>query len=167
MQLAMYKTCLLKLRETWFIQMKQIFVRLQNDKVLHLESHLSPILFRRSNCYLATSHKFCVMPVTNYWMYTFSDSQCNDDTLEVVRNFRRSIKIIHSFRFYCLCLISVIANCMCSSTTLHVTVALNSQYMFVVGAKPFPANQTVKYECFHCDFQIVHILPVVYVLLYL
>ena len=26
-----------------------------------------------------------------------------------------------------------------------------------IGAKPFPANQKVKYECFHCAFQRVHI----------
>ena len=26
-----------------------------------------------------------------------------------------------------------------------------------VGAKLFPANQNVKYECFHCAFQIFHI----------
>ena len=27
--------------------------------------------------------------------------------------------------------------------------ALKWQYLVVVGAKPFPANQNVKYECFH------------------
>ena len=29
--------------------------------------------------------------------------------------------------------------------------------MFVVGAKLFPGNQNVKYDCFHCAFQIFHI----------
>ena len=41
-----------------------------------------------------------------------------------------------------------------ASLTLHVTVALKWQYLFAVGAKPFPANQNVKYECFHGAFQI-------------
>ena len=33
-------------------------------------------------------------------------------------------------------------------------VALNSQYLFVLGARPIPANQNVKYQYFHCAFQI-------------
>ena len=36
-------------------------------------------------------------------------------------------------------------------------VALKSQYLFVVGAKPFPANRKVKHERFHCAFKIFHI----------
>ena len=31
--------------------------------------------------------------------------------------------------------------------------ALNSQFLFVIAAKPFPANTNVKYECFRCAFQ--------------
>ena len=45
-----------------------------------------------------------------------------------------------------------------SSITLHVRVALKSQYLFVVGAKPFPANRNVKHERFHCAFKIFHIV---------
>ena len=41
-----------------------------------------------------------------------------------------------------------------------VTV-LKSQDLSVVGVKPFPANQNVKYECFHCASLIFHVLPVV------
>ena len=37
-----------------------------------------------------------------------------------------------------------------SSITLHMRVALKSQYLFVVDAKPFQANQNVKYEYYHC-----------------
>ena len=44
-----------------------------------------------------------------------------------------------------------------SSKTLHVIIALKSEYLFVVWVKPFRANQNVKYECFHCAFQIFHI----------
>ena len=36
-------------------------------------------------------------------------------------------------------------------------VALLSQYLFVFSAKPFPANQNVRYERLHCAFQIFHI----------
>ena len=42
-----------------------------------------------------------------------------------------------------------------SSITLHVRVALKSQYKIVVAAKPFPANQNVKYVCYYCA-QILH-----------
>ena len=34
-----------KLLLKWFIQMKKVFARTPNDKILHLESHLSAILF--------------------------------------------------------------------------------------------------------------------------
>ena len=42
-----------------------------------------------------------------------------------------------------------------SSITLHVRVELKSQYVFLVGAKPFPVSyQNVKYEYCHCALQI-------------
>ena len=47
-----------------------------------------------------------------------------------------------------------------SSITLHVTAALNSPFLFVVGAKPFLANQNVSYDCFLCALQIFHIFVV-------
>ena len=31
----------LKFKETWFIQTKRIFIRILNDKILHIESHIS------------------------------------------------------------------------------------------------------------------------------
>ena len=33
---------------------------------------------------------------------------------------------------------------------------------FVFGAKPFPTNQNIIYECYHCAFQTFHIFAVVY-----
>ena len=45
---------------------------------------------------------------------------------------------------------------------LHMKVALKSQYLFAVGAKPFPAIQNVQYKCYNCAFQIFHFVPVVY-----
>ena len=41
--------------------------------------------------------------------------------------------------------------------TKDVRVALKSQYLFVVGGKPFLAKQNIKYVCFHCTFQIFDI----------
>ena len=41
--------------------------------------------------------------------------------------------------------------------TLHMNVALKSQYLFVVSARPFPTNQNVKYGYFCCAFQLFHI----------
>ena len=43
------------------------------------------------------------------------------------------------------------------SITLHMRVAIESQYLIVAGTMPFSANQNVKYDCFHCPFQIFHI----------
>ena len=73
------------------------------------------------------------------------------DTPEDVGNFKRNIKkqMEHSCTFSCLSFISDAANCILLSITLHMRVALKLLYLFVVGAKPFPANQNVKYECFH------------------
>ena len=47
------------------MQMKHIFDRIPNDKIVHLESHLSVTLFHRSNCCPAVGRKFCVMPEGN------------------------------------------------------------------------------------------------------
>ena len=44
-----------------------------------------------------------------------------------------------------------------TAITLHMRLSLKSQYLFVVGAMPFPTNQNVKYEWFYCPFQIFHI----------
>ena len=44
-----------------------------------------------------------------------------------------------------------------SHTQNCILVHNTPQYLFVIGAKPFPANQNVKYECLHCAFQIYHI----------
>ena len=69
------------------------------------------------------------------------------DTLEVVRNFKRSIKkdtslyivvFIFNFGLHCKLYFSAI--------TLHMRDALKSQYLFMVAVMPFPANQNVKYE---------------------
>ena len=44
-----------------------------------------------------------------------------------------------------------------------MSVALKSQYLFVVAVKPFPVNQSIKYESFLCAFQIFFIfVPIVY-----
>ena len=49
--------------------------------------------------------------------------------------------------------------------TLHMTVVFKSQYLFVAGAKPFPANRNVKHEYFLLCFpNIPYVLPVVYML---
>ena len=42
-----------------------------------------------------------------------------------------------------------------SSIALYMRIALKSQYLYVVGAKP--SNENVKYKCYHCAFQIFHI----------
>ena len=50
-----------------------------------------------------------------------------------------------------------------SSITLHIRVVYQPQYLFLVGDKPFPANQNInqiKYECSPCAFQIVRIFTV-------
>ena len=49
-----------------------------------------------------------------------------------------------------------------SSITLHVKAAWKSQYLFVVGAKSFPANWDIQCECFRCALQHSISLPVVY-----
>ena len=75
-------------------------------------------------------------------------------------HFRRNIK--NETFLYSVPFISDFENCIFSCTTLHAWVALKTQYLFVVGAKAFPANQYFKYECLPCAFQLFHIFPVVY-----
>ena len=36
-------------------------------------------------------------------------------------------------------------------------IEFQSQVLFLFDAKPFPVNQNVKYECFHCALQIFHV----------
>ena len=51
-----------------FISVNMIdFYRIPDDEKLHRESHLSITLFQHSNHYSASSRKFCLIPVTNYW----------------------------------------------------------------------------------------------------
>ena len=69
----------------------------------------------------------------------------------------------HSYRFYYVALISDIATCIFSAMALYIRVALKSQYL-LVGAKPFPANENVKYECFYCALKYSIFLPVARVL---
>ena len=58
-------------------------------------------------------------------------------------------RCVHICKFlFALYLIIFANHSLCLSITLHVTVALKSQYLFVIGAKPFPDNQHVKYELF-------------------
>ena len=112
-----------------------------------------------------TRRKFCVMQATNSWTPTPFAWIHNVIiySLESVWNFRGSIKkwhipIICSFN-YGHCKLPF------SSITLHVRAAFKPQYMFVVGAKSFPANQNVKYGCSNFSFRIFRIyiiLPVVY-----
>ena len=58
------------------------------------------------------------------------------DTLEILGNFRRSIEPWY--------------------------IPVEPIAYLVIGAKPFPANQNVTYECFRCLQNIPYILPVVY-----
>ena len=77
--------------------------------------------------------------------------------MKIVGIFRQIIKIwyipVHSILYLWFRTSSIVF----SPITLHAKVALNSKYLFVIGAKPFPANQNVKYEHFSCTFQILHI----------
>ena len=104
-----------------------------NWKILHLESHRFAILFWHSDCYPATGPKFCVILVTNYWAHITFPQIYNVMmyTLEAVGNFNFG---------HCKLYISPLTICMRN--------ALKWQYLVVVRAKPFPANQNVKYECF-------------------
>ena len=118
---------------------------------MHLESHCFAILFWRSNCYPATGPKFCAILLTNYWAHIKFPQIYNVImyTLEVVGNFMRSIGndrypyiILCSFNFgHCKLYFSLL--------TLCIRNALKWQYLVVVDPKPFPANQNVKYGCFH------------------
>ena len=79
----------------------------------------------------------------------FIDSQCNDGYPRSYGEFyAKYYKTTHSCTLYCVSLFFDTANCILS-IAFHMSVALKSQYLFVVGTKPFPANQNVKYGCFH------------------
>ena len=120
-------------------------------KILHLESHRFAILFWRLDCYPATGSKFCAILLTNYWAHITFPHIYNGMmyTLELVGNFMQIIENDRSpwislcnFDFgHCKLYFSLLALCMRN--------ALKWQYLVVVGAKPFPANQNVKYGCFH------------------
>ena len=104
-----------------------------------------------------TGRKCCARPVTNYWTHTKFPYINNVmmGILEDVGNFRWSIK--NDTLMYILLCICNLGHCKWHfpSTALPMRVVLMPQHLFVVGDKPFPANQKVKtYECFHCDFQI-------------
>ena len=132
-----------------------IFDRIPNEKILHLESHRSAILFWRSVCYPATGPKFCAILVTNYWAqiyinYIPTDLQCNDvHPGNCGKLYAKYWKMTDPHRLSCVALISDIASCIFSPLTLCMRNVFKWQYLVVVGAKPFPANQNVKYECFH------------------
>ena len=122
-----------------YIQMKQIFDGIPNDKTLPLESHLSGILFWRSNCYSVTD-------ASNILLNTHTKFPLNQnvmmDALEPAGNTGRFIKndtflyilsCIFNFRHWKLYF---------SRITQHVRVTLRRpQYLFVTGAKPFPAKK--------------------------
>ena len=132
-----------------------IFDRIPTEKILHLESHRFAILFWRSDCYPATGPKFCAILVTNYWAqiyinYIPTDLQCNDvHPGSCGKFYAKYWKMTDPHRLSCVALISDIASCIFSPLTLCMRNVLKWQYLVVVGAKPFPANQNVKYECFH------------------
>ena len=46
--------------------------------------------------------------------------------------------------------------------TLHMRVALKTQYLFVVGAKPFPANQMLNPSVTIVFFRYSIFLPILY-----
>ena len=74
--------------------MKQVFDT--KPKTLHLESHLSAILFKRSICYPLTCRKFCVIPQIIFEHPKVpSIHNAMMDTLAVVGKLRQSIKKIH------------------------------------------------------------------------
>ena len=112
--------------------MKPIFHRIPNNKVLHFEKRLSAILFQRKNCYPATGHVFCVMPVTNDSNTNIPmDSQCNDGYLEIVGNCRRSNNN-GTFLYILLCFFNF------GRYKLHSSVHNTTRE---------------RHECFHCAFR--------------
>ena len=73
---------------TWFIQMKQIFVRIPNDKIL------LPFCFQRSKFYSATGCRICAMLVTSSRMNKILSHIHNImmNVLEIMGICRRRIK---------------------------------------------------------------------------
>ena len=92
------------------MQMKQILLGCQNNKIACFESRLYAILapkllskikiLRDASNELLNAYK------------SFKDSQCNDGYHGSCGKFRQSIKIINSYTVYCVSLISDIVNCM-------------------------------------------------------
>ena len=79
------------------------------------------------------------------------------DILEAVGYFKRSISTFNNPVYS----VFIFNFGHCKVHFMHITlrmrVSLKSQCLIVDGAKPFPANQNVKYKCYHCDLQIFHI----------
>ena len=77
-----------------FIQLKQIFDRIPNEKYCTLSHAVFAILFWHSDCYPAISRKYCAILVTNSWAHiTFPQIyDVTMYTLESVGNFMRSIE---------------------------------------------------------------------------
>ena len=77
-------------------QMKQIFVRMPNDRLMHIDSHLSAILFQRSPNLLSGDRQQILCDAHNELSNThkiFIDSQFSDEYSGSCGKFRRSIKI--------------------------------------------------------------------------
>ena len=123
--LFIYKSCLPKLREIRFSTFSKHDLykwsrfslgnqMTPNDKILHLDLHLS-VIFSAQSCYRGDcGRKFCVVPVTNYLIHTefsYISLQRNNGYPGHFGKYK-AIKIIHSCRFGCVSLISNIANCM-------------------------------------------------------
>ena len=102
--------------------------------------------------------KLCVMPTTNQWTHTkspYMHSVMMDTRLKLLEILWEVSK--HDKFLYILLTILNCGYCKlyCSSIKLYVSVALKSQYMFVIGAKPFPGTQNVINKCLHCALQIL------------
>ena len=71
------------------------------------------------------------------------NSQCNDGHPGIVGYLNEVLK--NDIILYILFCILNLRHCKLHFMyiTLHMRVALKSQYLFVAGAKPFPANQNV------------------------
>ena len=151
------RNIVLSFNKTWFIYLNEAVFRYatkwQNTvpwvtPVSHFD--LEPKLFsvdpsqilRDARNGLLNTHKIFI----NYHVIIY--------TLEAGENFRRSFKI-ENFRWIPLCIFNF-AHCKFyfSSLTLHAWGALKSQYLFVVGASPFPVNQNVNIEYSRCALQI-------------
>ena len=106
-----------------------------------------------------TGHKFCQFRIIKYSPYFQRLAIIMMDYLEGVGNLGPCITKRYIFLPILLCMFNC-RHCKLhfSSMKLHMAVAFKTCHLFVVGARPFPAKQNVKYECFHCAFQISHAL---------